>query len=146
MARERKKTWLQKVKLVQDSFARSSKDDNFARIFYENLFFLSPKIREYFKDTDFHHQQKALLHGLEFLMHFSNVKDENAKLQIIRIAKSHSASGMKIHPHDYYYWIEALIMTGKELDPKWYDGMEFYWREVVSMPVSFIVSQYFKDE
>ncbi len=144
--RERKKTWAQKVKIVQDSFARSSKEAGFARTFYENLFFLSPKIKDYFKDTDFEHQEKALMHGLSFLMEFGDSKNKYAKTQVLRIARTHSKQGMNIHPHDYYYWIEALIMTGKQFDPKWYYEMEFYWREVVSMPVSFIVSQYFKGE
>ncbi len=144
--RERKKTWSQKVKIVQDSFARASKEPGFARTFYENLFFLSPRIKDYFKETDFDHQEKALMHGLGFVMDFSHPQNKYAKSQVLRIARSHSNSAMNIHPHNYYYWIEALIMTGKEFDPKWYHEMEYYWREVVSMPVSFMISQYFKTE
>ena len=143
MARVRKKSWQQKVKIVQNSFLRSSQDLSFARIFYENLFFLNPVIKDYFSNTDFPHQEKALMRGLEFLIAFLDQTDENARRQILRIATSHSASGMKIHPHQYYYWIEALIMTVKKLDKDWYQDQEYYWREVITFPTSFIISQYF---
>jgi len=142
--RERKKSWAKKVELVRASFTRASGRPGFARLFYENLFFLNPKIKDYFTHTDFAHQEKALMHGLGFLMGYLDDGDVHAREQVLRIAQSHSVHGMKIHPHHYYYWIEALIMTGKELDSEWYKDLEFYWREVVSAPVSFIVSQYFQ--
>ena len=100
-------------------------------------------IKDYFSNTDFPHQEKALMRGLEFLIAFLDQTDENARRQILRIAMSHSASGMKIHPHHYYYWIEALIMTVKKLDKDWYQDQEYYWREVITFPTSFIISQYF---
>ena len=53
MQRQRKKTWDQKVEIVKDSYLRSKKAPDFASDFYQNLFFLKPKIKDYFKDTDF---------------------------------------------------------------------------------------------
>ncbi len=144
MTRIRKKTWNQKVKIVHDSFLRSSSHPSFASDFYENLFFLNPKIKDNFKNTDFEHQHKAILHGMEFLMNFLDGSNEHARAQVLRIARSHSQSGMAIHPHFYSYWIEALIMTSKKLDHLWYDDLEYYWREVINLPVSFIISQYYK--
>ena len=38
-----------------------------------------------------------------------------------------------------------MILTAKECDPKWYKDLEYYWREVISFPVTFMVSQYFND-
>lgn len=145
MVKQRKKSWKDKVKIVNDAFSRVSVRPGFARTFYENLFFLNPKIKDHFKQTDFEHQEKALMHGLEFLMQFLEKHDEHVRQQVLRIAKSHSSFGMKIHPHMYYYWIEALIMTAREFDKDWYDDLEYYWREVVSFPVSFIISQYFNN-
>lgn len=118
--RKRKKTWEQKVRLVEDSFARSSQRAGFGREFYENLFFLHPPIKTYFARTDFEHQEKALLRGLRFLFEFLDESNENARAQILRLSHSHSIHGLKIHPHHYYYW-----------------------REVVFYPVSFMISQYF---
>ena len=122
--RERKKTWEQKVRLVEGSYNRSKNSVGFARDFYENLFFLNPKIRVLFSHTDFAHQEKALLHGIEFMIKFLDHSDENARTQVKRIAHTHSGMGMKIHPHMYYYWIEALIMTSRIHDPSWIDDLE----------------------
>ena len=142
--RERKKSWEQKIQIVEESFQRSSPKTGFARQFYENLFFLSPKLKDYFVKTDFEHQEKALMKGLEYLIQSLHPDQKNAKQQITRIAQSHSVGNMNIHPHSYYYWIEALIMTVKEFDPHWHKDMEYYWREVISAPVTFITSLYFK--
>ncbi len=142
--RERKKSWEQKIQIVEASFRRASRQTGFARQFYQNLFFLSPKLKDYFQNTDFEHQEKALMRGLEFLIESLQPEQKHAKQQITRIAQSHSAGNMNIHPHSYYYWIEALIMTAGEFDSQWHKDLEYYWREVISAPVSFIVSQYFK--
>lgn len=147
MERSRKKTWDQKVKIVEESFLRSKKDVTFASTFYHNLFFLKPKIKDYFLHTDFGHQDKALLNGLDFIMGFLDHSNANARTQILRISQTHSHNNLNIHPHDYYYWIEALVMTVKSTDPAWHNDLEYYWREVISYPVSFIMSQYFaKDD
>ncbi len=145
MVKERKKTWKQKVDLVHGSFRRASIDaeDLYAKLFYENLFFLNPKIRDHFANTDFEHQEKALMHAMAFLFGFFDSNNETAKLQIQRIAKTHSHSGIKVHPHYYYFWIEALIITTRSLDKNWYKDLEYYWREVINFPVSFIISQYY---
>ena len=143
--RKRNKTWEQKVQIVEESYQRSKNHPLFARRFYENLFYLNSKIKDYFANTDLEHQVKALMHGMDFLVKFLDHKDENARSQVIRLAKSHSVHGLKIHPHHYYYWIDALIMTAKEFDPQWYDSLEYYWREVIFFPISFMISQYFSD-
>ncbi len=143
MEKRRKKTWIQKVELVQGSYTRSSKDPNFPSTFYRNLFYLNPDIKKYFEKTDFAHQDKALMHGMNFLLEFLDESNLNARSQILRLATTHSSSGLKIHPHHYYYWIEALIMTAKDLDLSWHDDLEYYWRETLFYPISFMISQGF---
>lgn len=142
--KSRKKTWDEKVDIVRDSFFRIEKYPHFSNIFYEKLFFLNPKIKKYFKDTDFEHQKKALMHGLHFMIGFLDKKDDHSKVQLIRIAKTHSHENLNIYPHDYYYWIEALVLAVKECDHLWYNDLAHYWKEVIFMPISFIISQYYK--
>lgn len=140
---ERKKTWDEKVDLVKQSFDRSKQRKTFASIFYQNLFFLKPKIRTYFKNTDLIHQEKAVMAGMKYLMAFLDEKNRHARQQILRIAGTHSAKNLNIHPHDYYYWLEALIMTAKECDHLWQEDFQYYWRECLSFPITFIISQYY---
>lgn len=141
--RTRKKSWKEKVKLTRNSYLRSVANDNFARYFYENLFFLEPKIKTYFKNTEFEHQEKALVSSLKFMFGFLDKRNTHSRNQILRLARTHSLQGLNIHPHHYYYWIEAIVLTAKKCDPKWYKDMEYYWREVISFPVTFMISQYF---
>ena len=146
MERKRKKSWEEKVALVRDSYLRVKDQPDFASDFYSNLFFLKPKLRDYFAKTDFEHQDKALMHGLSFLISFLDQKDPHARQQVLRISRSHSKFNMNVHPHEYYYWIEALILTVKNHDPQWMQDLTYYWREVISYPIMFIVSQYFTKE
>jgi hemoglobin-like flavoprotein len=146
MKKERKKKWEEKVEIVRGSFLRSKQKSNFASDFYGNLFFLNPKIKKYFSNTDFEHQDQALLSGLNFLMGFLNGQDSHSRQQVLRIAHTHAKDNLSIHPHHYYYWIEALVMTVRVHDHLWYNDMEYYWREVISFPVTFIISQYFSPQ
>ena len=143
--KERKKSWNEKCKLVHESFLRIRvKDDHkFAKTFYDNLFFLNKDLKNYFKNTDFVHQEKALMHGLTFLTEYTSESSENARSQVKRLAYVHNKDNLNIHPHLYYYWVEALIITVKKEDNLWHDDLEYYWREVIFMPVSFFISQYF---
>ncbi len=147
MEKERKKTWDEKCHIVYNSYSRCTVNDHgeFAAQFYENLFFLKKELKEYFKDTDFDHQKKALMIGLKHLVEYSDHTNKNARVQILRLAKSHSSFNLNIHPHNYYYWLEALINTVRITDDDWYDDLEYYWREVISFPIMFMISQYFNN-
>lgn len=138
-----KLTWEKKIDEVTASFNRINDRAGFAREFYENLFFINPKIKTYFAKTDFEHQEKALLRGLEYILGFLHGNNEHARQQVKRLAFSHSIHGLKIHPHHYYYWTEALVKTARDFDPYWYEKLDEHWREVIHYPVSFMISQYF---
>lgn len=142
MTRERKKSWEEKVELTINCYHRCLNHHLLAIQFYQNLFFLNPKIKDYFAKTDWEHQNKALLHGLDHLFHFLQQPQSHHRTQIIRLAQTHAKQNLNIHPHMYYYWTEALVMTFKELDPSWYDDLEYYLRESLFFPVSFMISLY----
>lgn len=142
MVKERKKSWSDKVEMARNCYLRAKNHDYFAKLFYKNLFFLNPDIEKLFKETDFDHQRKALMNGLDFLFDYFE-EDEWAKSQVARLARTHNVEGLNIHPHLYYYWVEALVMTTKETDKDWHDDLEYYLREIISYPISFFISQYF---
>lgn len=143
MKKERKKTWDEKVDLVVGSFNRAKTGEAFARDFYEHLFFLNPKMKKYFENTDFIHQEKLIMFGIQYLLDYLDHKNENARTQVLRLSQTHSKHGLNIYPHHYYYWMEALIMTVKKHDFNWYNDLSFYWREVIFYPISFMISQYY---
>lgn len=136
--------WEKKVAQVRASYTRIEDRAGFAHQFYVYFFKLSPKIKEYFKNTDFEHQEKLLFHGVGYLLDFLDGKNEHARKQVIRLSRSHSQFGLNIHPHQYFYWMEALILAVKDFDPYWEDSLAHQWREVIHFPVSFMISQYSK--
>jgi hemoglobin-like flavoprotein len=144
MRSPRKKTWQEKVDEVKLSIERVHLNEVFAKNFYINLFFLNPTLREKFNNTDWEHQHKAIIFGIDHLINFFDSNDEFHRSQVIRIAQTHSKNNLDIHPHNYYYWIEALIMTVKKVDSDWYDDLEYYFRECLFFPITFITSLYHK--
>lgn len=143
--KERKKKWVEKVEEAKKCYQRCYQNPAFAREFYKNLFFLNPKLTSHFKKTDWPHLEKALMHGLDHLFNFLDQEDkehEYHRKQLIRIALSHSKANLDIHPHDYYYWIDGVILTMKKMDPKWYDDLEYYLRECLFFPISFMITFY----
>ena len=143
MKRVRKKTWEEKVVIVHNSWERVKGIDVFGRKFYDSLFFLNKDLKNKFKATDFEHQEKLLLQGVEILVKYLDDEDQFSKKQIMRLAKTHNHYNLGIHPHSYYYWVEALIMTISALDDSWFDDLEYYWRECIGFPINFMISQYF---
>lgn len=145
MNKERKKDWKEKTKLVHNCIERCREKEGFARSFYDNLFFLKPGLKNYFKNTDWEHQKKALVFSLEHLSYFWDEKDKDSfhRKQILRISDTHSRKNLNIHPHEYYYWIDALILTLKQHDKDWHDDLQYYLRECLFFPISFIISRYF---
>jgi hemoglobin-like flavoprotein len=140
--KKRKKTWEEKVEIVCASYNRCKDSHVLAVEFYQNLFFLNPKIKEYFAKTDWEHQHKALQFSLEHLFHFLQDPQSHHRAQILRLAQSHAKTNLNIHPHLYYYWIEALVMTFRKVDTQWFDQLEYYLRECLFFPVSFMISLY----
>ena len=142
--RTRKKSWSDKTIEVSQSYQRAMKSPLFFDKFYSNLFFLKPEIEKYFINTKWEHQKIALEKGIQHLLGFLG-KDPGKihHKNILRLSESHSKKNLNIHPHNYYYWIDAMIMTLEEFDPKWHKSLEYYHRECVFFPISFMISRYY---
>lgn len=142
MVKLRKKKWSQKLELVMNSIQRSKNNEDFPKIFYRNLFFMNSKIEKYFINTNWEHQEKAFLHAIDNMTHFLEDNSGFSRNQVSRLAQLHSKKNLNIHPHEYYYWIEALILALKEADPHWIESYQYYVREVFFYPISFMISMY----
>jgi hypothetical protein len=141
----RKKDWMEKVNEVENSFSRAMQSKIYVNQFYMNLFFLNPKLKEYFKSTDWDKLHIAIIKSIEHMIGFFKEEDNEIHRQnLVRLGTTHSKKNLNIHPHAYYYWIDAHIMTLKELDPNWDDDLQYYVRECLFFPVSFMISLYHK--
>ncbi len=111
--------------------------------FYELLVATSDEAASKFKDTDMTAQVRVLRSSVAFLLNFfiTNRQDEN----LIKVAERHSKRGVDIPPELYSVWLECLIETVSQFDPKFNDDVARAWRLVFSKGIEFMASRYDRD-
>lgn len=144
---KRKKSWNEKVEEVSNCYERCKDAPNLSSTFYDNLFFLDPSLKSKFAKTDWKHQKKAFTHALfDVISYLKDPRSDHYRKQITRLARTHSHQNLDIHPHSYYYWIDAVVLTLKSIDKRWEKDLEFYLRECLFYPISFMISLYHHKE
>ena len=125
----------------KDSFGRCVAKPKFIDRFYEIFLASSPEIKPRFEHTDFAKQKELLQRGLTMLVMFSD-GSETAKMTLDRIGDSHNRKGINIPPALYRFWMDSLIKTVSEFDPKFSPEVESAWRRVIQKGVDYIVAKY----
>jgi hemoglobin-like flavoprotein len=125
--------------LAQDSYSRCLRSPRFFASFYERLLASDPAVPPMFAKTEFPKQHKLLQHGLGLLLSYGHKRDD-ALLE--RIALRHSPAGVDVHPSMYALFIESLLATIREQDPRCTDETEAAWREALRPGVEFMQSRY----
>jgi hemoglobin-like flavoprotein len=132
-------------RIFNDSYERvrhcpGRSSSEFFTTFYNLLVATSDEAASKFRNTDMAAQVRALQSSVAFLLNFfiTNRQDEN----LIRIAERHSKRGMDVDPELYSVWLECLIETVRQFDPKFNDDLERAWRVVFSKGIEFMTSRY----
>ncbi len=95
----------------------------FFEAFYRN-FLIDSEVSEFFSGTDMTRQVAMLRKSFFHLVAFYTTHEPSAELE--RIARVHDKLGIQ---HDHYdRWLDALINTVQEHDPKCDLATEFAWR------------------
>jgi len=127
---------------VWESFNRMEATGDFAATFYEQFLDSSPDIAPYFVNTNFSKQRK-LLRGSVYMMVTRDVSDPKMRVQLDRVALSHSRRGAwPIPPRFYWFWLNSLCATVKALDPEWTPILDKRWRERMQDGIQVITSQF----
>ena len=124
----------QKLEAFNDSYDRCTATGKLIDRFYE-LFLEDPEIAQFFDDTDFKKQKRAL-HMSLYLMMMAVIGQPEGSAHLQRIAKTHKA--MHIHPHHFDLWMKALIQAVKECDPDFTPMVEDAWRHIMGHGVRFM--------
>lgn len=96
---------------------------------------------EKFAATDFERQKKALQLSLR-MMAMASVGGDAADLYLEYIAKQHDHHHLNIEAEFYELWLEALIETVRECDPKFDATVEQAWRSVLRCGIDYMISHY----
>lgn len=125
--------------IAQQSYARCLRSPDFFERFYEILLESHPAIAPMFAQTYFPRQRQLLKHGLGLLLSYGNVPNQEL---LDRIAARHSKAALDVPPDLYPVWVDSLVQVVGERDPKFDDGVESAWREVVAPGIAFMQARY----
>jgi len=85
-------------------------------------------------------QVHVLQSSVAFLLNFfiTNRQDE----YLVQVAERHSKRGVDVRPELYSVWLDCLIETVREFDPKFNGDVATAWRVVFSKGIEFMTSRY----
>ncbi|MFT5207434.1 MAG: hemoglobin-like flavoprotein [Candidatus Omnitrophota bacterium] len=135
---------MQLDEIFNDSLERVQGTDSHAFYgqFYKKFIAQSPEIKAKFTDADMHRQEKMLHASLLYMMNLFSSRAIDEPLE--HIATLHNAKKLNIEPRFYDIWLDTLVDTVKEFDPKFNDKIELAWRVVLAGGVAFMKFRYSK--
>ena len=125
--------------IVFQSYGRCCNNEQFFVDFYDQFMSSSTEIRGLFVDTDMPAQRHLLRNGImQLVLHARGLPD--SKLQAL--GKSHSREGFNIRPEWYDLWLDALLVTLGQHDPKFDTSVAGAWRRAIAPGIDCIRSAY----
>lgn len=123
-----------------NSFQRAIAPDSYAfyKRFYENLVEADPAIRDMFKKTDMDRQIVMLIRAMTHIMSFSATLEADEEMELI--AEAHGAGHLNIPAKFYDVWLECIIKTLEEFDPKFDKHIETSWRVMMAPGLEYMKS------
>lgn len=123
------------------SLDRCSSFDEFLPAFYERFLESSDEIRHKFKNTDMSMQKQMLLRSLK-LSAGATAGDREALQEINDRAETHDRDHLDVRPGLYTFWLDSIIETAQQFDPKWDESIEAAWRRILGHVVKHISRKY----
>ena len=106
--------------------------------FYNKLTSHSPEISELFKHTDMDKQIKMLMQSITYVTSFSATLEPTEELT--HIAGLHGRDKLDLPAQYYDVWLDCLLQTVSERDPKYDEQVERAWRIVMAPGVEYMKS------
>ena len=127
-------------KLFNNSFERAivPDSDKFYSRFYEILIAADPQIAELFIKIDIDRQIVMLKQSMTLVMSFSATLKPSSEIK--KIAKLHGKGKLDIPANYYDIWLDCMIKTVEEFDPKFDVNIETSWRVLMAPGVSYMKS------
>lgn len=119
--------------VFSSSLDRCLDNDRFLDAFYDRFLASSDEVRAKFADTSFD-RQRAMLRGAFFMMRDA-ARDGGADDPYLRyVAERHRA--LDIRPDMYDLWLDCLVETVAEHDPRFSPDVEAAWRSVMEKGIA----------
>jgi hemoglobin-like flavoprotein len=128
------------AELFNDSLERCSSRPDFLARFYALFLASSETVAKKFEHTDLKKQARLLKTSLYIMMLASDGSERLAHLE--RLARRHSRTELDIGPELYDLWLDCLIRTVGEFDPKFDQDIEKAWRQMLEPGIEFMKRRY----
>lgn len=128
------------AELFNDSLERCSGRPDFLARFYALFLASSETVAKKFEHTDLKKQARLLKTSLYIMMLASDGSERLAHLE--RLARRHSRTELDIGPELYDLWLDCLIRTVGEFDPKFDQDIEKAWRQMLEPGIEFMKRRY----
>lgn len=127
--------------LFLQSLDRCVLSPEFLQAFYDRFLGSAEEIRKKFVGTDMYLQKQMLLRSLR-LSAGATAGDRESLQEINDRAETHSRDQLDIRPELYDYWLDAIIATAEQFDPKWEPAIESAWRRILGHVVKHMSRRY----
>jgi hemoglobin-like flavoprotein len=128
------------LELFNDSMERCSSRSNFLNRFYAAFLASSDEVAKKFEHTNLKKQARMLKISLYIMMMTGH--DAGPAAQLEQLAQRHSRAELDIRPELYDIWLDRLLQTVREVDPKFDAPTEAAWRRALQPGIDFMKSRY----
>jgi len=125
--------------LFNDSFDRVAGADAGGRLyaaFYERFLASDPLVVDAFANTDMEGQRAMLRESMAFVIGFSQTKDAGTYLE--SVARRHGSAHLGIDERLFDLWMDCLVATVGDLDPRFDSSVEIAWRSMLAPGLEFM--------
>lgn len=131
------------LELFHDSFQRCRAREDFFDIFYSRFLDSSDEIANIFKDVNVEHVKKMVKDSL-FLKLMASDGSAFGTKKLMALGESHDKYGVR--PEHYQLWLDALMSTVEEIDPRYDINIDQAWREVMQVGIDIMQHREVVDE
>lgn len=121
------------------SYARCRERGGFIEAFYRQLWARDPDIRGRFRTADMYRQHEVMRESINTLLMFAR-GSEIARLALTRLGKLHGVHGHRVTSSMYVLFINILVDTAREWDPKWSGELAPAWRAALEPGIDYMAS------
>lgn len=106
--------------------------------FYEKFTGSDPGVKQLFETVDMERQYQMLMASMTHMISFAPDQEPGAEME--RMAMIHGKDRLAIPAHYYDLWLDSLIETLRERDPKFNDHIENAWKKVLMPGIDYMKS------
>ena len=130
------------LKTFDESLRRCNATPEFLDRFYERFLASSPKVRDKFALTDFVRQKRALEASLHYMLLAAQDEEKGPEKYLKSLADLHNRKQYNIGSEFYDLWLDSLLATVRECDPKFGPEVEEAWESVMMVGIRYMLSRY----